>query len=231
MPYKFATASTNIPRSVDEITTEPTPMGSGATQNWPADVSELLDELRTDRGTALNEILPLVYHELRSTARRELAARSSDTMSPTALVHELYLKFSRTELQWRNHAHFFGVASLAMRNILLDRARRRSANKRGGMQGAVTLDETLTPADENAERFLELHEAINNLALIDVRLARVVECRFFGGLTEQETASVLGVTERTVRRDWIKARGLLFRALREPESPTQPTDPAERSST
>jgi RNA polymerase sigma factor (TIGR02999 family) len=178
-------------------------------------ITELLADLRSGRREAFDQILPLVYHELRRAARRELAARPSDSLSTTALVHELYLKFSRAErADWRNRAHFLGVASVAMRHILVDRARRRKAEKRGGPHRHVTLEDDLMAAvDNQAESLLELHEALDHLAKLDERLARVVECRFFGGMTEQETAEALHVAVRTVRRDWIKARGLLYQAL------------------
>ena len=186
---------------------------SGSTDD-ATQISELLAELRAGRREAFDQILPLVYHELRRTARRELAVRPSDTLSTTALVHELYLKFARTQsADWRDRAHFLSVAAVAMRHILVDRARRRSAEKRGGAYRDVSLDEELTTADDQAESLLELHEALGQLASLDERLARVVECRFFGGMTEQETAEVLGVTTRTVRRDWVKARGLLLQSL------------------
>lgn len=195
----------------------------------PADhttsITQLLADLRAGRREAFDQILPLVYHELRRAARRELAVRPSDSMSTTALVHELYLKFSRAERNdWRNRAHFLGVASVAMRHILVDRARRRKAEKRGGPHRHVTLEDDLTAAaDSQAESLLELHEALDHLAKLDERLARVVECRFFGGMTEQETAEALHVAVRTVRRDWIKARGLLYQAL----GPTAPRDPLQ----
>jgi RNA polymerase sigma factor (TIGR02999 family) len=177
-------------------------------------ITQLLADLRGGRREAFDQILPLVYHELRRAARRELANRPSDSLSTTALVHEMYLKFSRAERNdWRNRAHFLGVASVAMRHILVDRARRRKAEKRGGPHRHVTLDDGLTAADSQAESLLELHEALDHLANLDERLARVVECRFFGGMTEQETAEALHVTVRTIRRDWIKARGLLYQAL------------------
>ena len=177
-------------------------------------VTELLDDLRSGRREAFDRIVPLVYHELRRTARRELASRPSDTLFTTALVHELYLKFSRSpRSEWRDRAHFLRAAAVAMRHILVDRARRRAAEKRGGAQRAVTLDDSLTAADEQAESLLELHDALDHLASLDQRLAQVVECRFFGGMTEQETAEALNITERTVRRDWVKARGLLYQAL------------------
>ena len=182
-------------------------------------VSQLRDELRAGRTEALDEILPLVYEELRRTARRELAVRPSDTLSATGLVHEVYLKFSRSEnAEWQNRAHFLSVAAIAMRHILVDRARRRTAEKRGGNQRPVTLDENLVDGDHDPESLLELDEALTNLAKLDERLARVVECRFFGGMTEEETAESLGITARTVRRDWTKARALLYRALHDPPS-------------
>jgi RNA polymerase sigma factor (TIGR02999 family) len=180
----------------------------------PSTVTQLLDDLRAGRREAFDRIVPLVYHELRRTARRELAARPSDTLFTTALVHELYLKFSRSpRADWRDRAHFLRAAAVAMRHILVDRARRRAAEKRGGAQRTVTLDDSLTASDEQAESLLELHDALDQLATLDERLARVVECRFFGGMTEQETAEALNITERTVRRDWVKARGLLYQAL------------------
>ena len=177
-------------------------------------ISGLLADLRDGRHEAFDQILPLIYHDLRRAASRELAVRPSDTLSTTALVHELYLKFARTQrTDWRDRAHFLAVAGVAMRHILVDHARRRTADKRGGRQRHVTLDDGLIGAEGKAESLLELHDALAQLATLDERLARVVECRFFGGMTEQETAEVLGVTERTVRRDWIKARGLLYQAL------------------
>src|SRR5690349_603633 len=186
-----------------------TPSSSNASS-----LTELLADLRSGRREAFDRILPLVYHELRRVAHRELAARPSDSLSPTALVHELYLKFARAErADWRNRAHFLGVAAVAMRHILVDRARRRTAEKRGGPQRQITLDDNLNALDDNAESLLDLHEALDHLARLDPRLARVVECRFFGGMTEQETAEAVGVGVRTVRRDWIKARGLLYHAL------------------
>ena len=184
-------------------------------------VTELLAELRSGRREAFDQILPLVYHELRRVARRELAVRPNDSLSTTGLVHEMYLKFARAErADWRNRAHFLSVASVAMRHILVDRARRRTAEKRGGTQRPITLDDGLVDGANNPESLLELDEALNDLAKIDERLARVVECRFFGGMTEEETAESLGITARTVRRDWTKARAILYRALNDPPSHT-----------
>jgi RNA polymerase sigma factor (TIGR02999 family) len=177
-------------------------------------ITELLADLRAGRREAFDQILPLVYRELRVVARRELSARPNDSLSTTALVHELYLKFARADAaDWQNRAHFLGVASVAMRHILVDRARRRRADKRGGGQRHITLDDALVAAETQAESLLELHEALDTLATLNERLARVVECRFFGGMTEQETAEALNIAVRTVRRDWTKARGLLYDAL------------------
>lgn len=193
---------------------------------WPpvsaAAVSpQLRDELKAGRTDALDQILPLVYDELRRTARRELAVRPSDTLSATGLVHELYLKFSRSEgAGWQNRAHFLSVAAIAMRHILVDRARRRTAEKRGGAQRPITLDDGLVDGAHDPESLLELDEALNDLARLDERLARVVECRFFGGMTEEETAESLGITARTVRRDWTKAKAILYRALNDRPSDT-----------
>ena len=189
-------------------------------------VTALLAELRSGNRDAFDQILPLVYNELRRVARRELAVRPNDSLSTTALVHELYLQFVRAErADWRNRAHFLSVAAVAMRHILVDRARRRAAEKRGGPHRPVTLDENLASAGNQAESLLELHEALDHLARIDERLARVVECRFFGGMTEQETAEALQIGVRTVRRDWIKARGLLYHALG--ADLTRPIEPPE----
>src|SRR4051812_40010214 len=157
---------------------------SSASSDGTTKITELLADLRAGRREAFDQILPLVYQELHRVARRELAARPNDSLSTTALVHELYLKFARAErADWRNRAHFLGVASVAMRHILVDRARRRSAEKRGGPQRHVTLDDNVASTGQQADTLLELHEALDHLARIDERLARVVECRFFGGMT------------------------------------------------
>lgn len=184
-----------------------------ATDVTPA-ITDLLNDMRAGKRDAFDQVLPLLYQELRRYAQRELAARPSDTLSTTALVHELYLKFSRTQnADWKSRAHFLAAASVAMRNILVDRARRRTANKRGGQARVEPLDDNVASFDASADSLLELHDALEHLAGVNERLARVVECRFFGGMTEVETAEALGVTERTVRRDWVKARAILLQAL------------------
>src|SRR6478609_10308150 len=142
-----------------------------ASKTAVSSITELLGDLRAGRREAFDQMLPLVYAQLRRAARRELANRPSDSLSTTALVHELYLKFSRSErADWRDRAHFLGVAAVAMRHILVDRARRRTAEKRGGPSQHVTLDENLTATDTQAESLLELHEALDQLARLNERL-------------------------------------------------------------
>lgn len=155
------------------------------------------------------------YEELRAIAHRRLAGRGpGGTLSTTALVHETYLKLvEHSRAEWSDRAHFLAVASLAMRHVIVDLARERAAVKRGGSPLHVTLDEESAGAEDQAEIVLQLNEALERLAEWDPRLAQVVECRFFGGLTEAETAEALAVTVRTVQRDWVKARVLLRRAL------------------
>jgi RNA polymerase sigma factor (TIGR02999 family) len=198
-----------------QATLEREPAIDGSVSTGPStSITELLSDLRAGCRDAFDRILPLVYHELRRAARRELAIRPSDTLFTTALVHELYLKFSRSSrADWRDRSHFLRAAAVAMRHILVDHARRRGAEKRGGPGGTLTLDETMAVTENQIESLLEIHGALDQLALLEPRLADVIECRFFGGMTEQETAEALHITERTVRRDWVKARGLLYQAL------------------
>jgi RNA polymerase sigma factor (TIGR02999 family) len=177
--------------------------------------SEILDDLRSGRREALDRILPLVYDELRAIAHRRLAARESNgTLVTTGLVHEAYLKLvDQSSAEWRDRAHFLALASVAMRHVLIDRAKGRTALKRGGVRRRVTLDDAIASVDDQAESLLEIDDALDRLARIEPRLARVVECRFYGGLTEEEIAEALGVTVRTVERDWAKARMLLRHSL------------------
>ena len=174
----------------------------------------LLGELRSGHREAFDELYPRLYDELRAIGRRQLARYGGDSLlGSTALVNELYLKLvDQKHAEWRDRAHFLAVASMAMRQILVDRARERMAAKRGGGLQRDTLSD-VAAADEQAEEVLALDDAITRLAAVDQRLARVVECRFFAGLNEEETAEALGVTARTVRRDWVKARSLLASSL------------------
>jgi RNA polymerase sigma factor (TIGR02999 family) len=177
--------------------------------------SDVLTALRSSPHESIDRLVPLLYRELRVIAHRRLAAGArGGTLSTTALVHEAYLKLvDHSQAGWRDRAHFLALASLAMRHVLVDRAKARGALKRSGAHRRISLDEEEIGVDEQPEAILDLDEAMNRLAELEPRLARVIECRFFGGLTEEEIAAALGITVRTVQRDWTKARMLLQRAL------------------
>ncbi|HYS70514.1 MAG TPA: ECF-type sigma factor [Gemmatimonadaceae bacterium] len=164
---------------------------------------------------SLDEAVEVAYRELRAIAHRRLMARGRNgTLSTTALVNEAYLKLvEQSSVAWSDRAHFLALASLVMRHVLVDRARERIALKRGGARHRIDLDDEEIAVDAEPEIVLQLNDAMDRLAAFEPRLARVVECRFFGGLTEKETADALDVTLRTVQRDWVKARVLLRRAL------------------
>lgn len=164
---------------------------------------------------SLDELLPKVYDELRELARRRLRdEQAGHTLNSTALVHEAYLRLSSLDDgQWRDRAQFFALASTVMRHVLVDYARRRSAEKRGGSRSAVTLDPDRFAIEPRLPEFLAVNEALDQLALLDPRLVHVVECRFFGGLTARETAEALGTSLRTVERDWMRARAYLHELL------------------
>jgi len=164
---------------------------------------------------SFDQIFTLTYQELRAIAHRRLAAHAPNgTLSTTALVHEAYLRLGdQSPAALRDQSHFFALASLVMRHILVDRARERSALRHGGGHRHITLDDEVTAVADQSDAVLQINEALETLATVDPRLVQVVECRFFGGLTETETAAALGVTTRTVQRDWVKARVLLRHAL------------------
>jgi len=172
-------------------------------------------ELPSDEQAPLDELIEFAYHELRAIAHRRLAVGGGhSTLSTTALVHEAYLKLAdQSQSRWRDRSHFFAVASLAMRHVLVDFAKARATLKRGGERHRITLDEVDIAVDDQADALLQLNDALDRLADVEPRLAKVVECRFFGGLSEEEIANTLGVTVRTVRRDWVKARVMLQRVL------------------
>ena len=181
-----------------------------------ATVTGLLQAWRSGQTEAPDQLFSLVYDELSRIAHRQLGhERAGHTLDTTALVHEAYMRLvDQTHVQWADRSHFLAVATLAMRRILVDYARRSRSEKRGGTFKRVNLDDASLIAEDGAELLLAVDEALTGLAEVDQRLSRVVECRFFGGLTEEETAQVLGVTTRTVRRDWTKAKGWLHRVLR-----------------
>jgi RNA polymerase sigma factor (TIGR02999 family) len=161
---------------------------------------------------AAESLFPLLYDELRRIAHRQLGLeRTGHTLSTTALVHEAYVKLAdQTRAQFASRAHFLAVAAQAMRRILVEYARKARADKRGGKWHRLDLDQVDIPIEDRAEALVALDGALERLAALSPRLSQVVECRFFGGMTEEETATALGVTDRTVRRDWIKAKGWLL---------------------
>lgn len=162
----------------------------------------------------LDRLMPIVYDELRDVARRQLDGRGGGTLSATGLVHEAYLKISRqTRVSWRDREHFMALAGLAMRHVLVDRAKARLARKREGSARAITLEEQVIADENQPEVLLQISDALERLAAEEPRLARIVDCRFFGGFSDGEIADALDVTVRTVQRDWVKARVLLRRAL------------------
>ncbi len=175
------------------------------------DVTRLLRAWSDGDDDAFDALVPLVYDDLRSIARQHLRRRGGGlTLDTTALVHEAWLRLVDHErVAWEDRGHFLAVYSVVTRNLLVDLARRRAASKRGGDRRRVDLDRVELSVDEQADLILAVDAALRRLGEFDPRLARVVECRFFAGLTESETARAMECSERTVRRDWIKARALL----------------------
>lgn len=181
----------------------------------PPDVTQILREWSAGDRDAPARLMPLVYGELRRIARLNLIReRSEHTLQPTALVHEAYLKLvDQSRANWQNRAQFFGVAAQIMRRILVDHARTRTADKRGGHVPRLSLDEARFIPEESDADLLALDEALTRLALINERKSRVVELRFFGGLSADETAEVLDIHPATVRRDWTFAKAWLHREI------------------
>jgi RNA polymerase sigma-70 factor (ECF subfamily) len=176
--------------------------------------TNILSRIQRVDDAAAAELLPLVYDELRQLAARYMdRARAGHTLQPTALIHEAYLKLISGEQAFNSRAHFIGVAAHAMRQVLVDHARRRQADKRGGDWVRVTLDHADPSATVSCDEVLALHEAMDRLAAKQERLAHVVELRYFGGLTIKETAVVVGVSHTTVEDDWSLAKAWLAREL------------------
>ncbi len=179
-------------------------------------VTGILLRLSDGDRDAVNDLLPLVYEELRRLAGSYLRQERSDhTLQPTALVNEAYLKMvDINQISWQNKAHFVAVAANQMRRILVDHARRRNAFKRGGEFHILTLNDEIDKASDETTELIELDDALTELARMDALKAQIVEMRYFGGYSEVEVAQTLELTERTVRRDWEKARMLLMVALK-----------------
>lgn len=179
-------------------------------------ITELLEAWRNGDGDAERNLVPLVYQELRVLARRQLAGNRTETLRTTALVHEAYLKLGRrSRLAVEDRQHFFAIASKAMRQLIVDHARRRAAEKRGGQVALVSLEDADAPIAARAAEIVALNEALDRLSAVDEWLARVVELRFFAGLSVEETADALDCSPRTIKRDWRKARAFLHRELAE----------------
>lgn len=183
----------------------------------PGPITQLLDSWSSGDAAAMEQLLPLLYDLMRDIAERQLRREGEGhTLTPTALVHEAWLRISaQPGARITDRNHFLAIAAGTMRRILVDHARKRLALKRTGVLPPPTLDLAAASPEEWAVTVIAVHDALGRLGQVDERLQRVVEYRFFGGLTEEETAAVLGVTSRTVHRDWLKAKGWLLMALRD----------------
>ncbi|MEN3334060.1 MAG: hypothetical protein V7641_3425 [Blastocatellia bacterium] len=183
----------------------------------PQQISQLLVAWSNGDQAAIDQLMPLVYGELRQMAKRYMAGQpQGHTLQTTALIHEAYLKLVGQESKhWQNRAHFFGVAAQAMRHILVDYARSRHAAKRGGATRAVSLDEAALVTTDQASEMVSLDDALNRLADLAPRQSRVVELRYFGGMSVEEAAAVLKVSPETVTRDWRMAKAWLLRELQQ----------------
>ena len=178
------------------------------------DVTQLLSQWTDGDPRALDELLPLVYDELRRLARIYLQReRSEHTLQSTALVHEAYLRLVNQDVSWQNRAHFFGIAAQMMRRVLVDHARGRNASKRGDGVCRVTLDEEIMGAGEKDVDVIALDEALTSLAKFDPQQSRIVELRFFSGLSIEDTSEVLKISPATVKRDWAMAKAWLHREM------------------
>ncbi|HKF47740.1 MAG TPA: sigma-70 family RNA polymerase sigma factor [Terracidiphilus sp.] len=181
----------------------------------PGEVTHLLHELKRGQREAEERLIPLVYGELHRIAAAYLRREAPDhSLQPTALVHEAYLRLNDIkEIDWQSRSHFFAVSATVMRRILVDHARANRARKRGDGWDAVSLNEAILPSPERAPEILALDEALNRLSGLDPRQARIVELRFFAGMSEEEIGEVLGISSRTVKRDWRVAKAWLFKEL------------------
>ena len=181
----------------------------------PADtVARIVQRASAGDRKAVSKLMPLVYDELRRLARRYVQRERATTLQATALVHEAYLRLAKDKKQnWQGRTHFLAIAAIAMRRILVERARARAASKRGGSRTRITLDESLVVDKGKPVDLLALDHALTTLASLDAQQARIVELRFFGGLTVQETADAVGVSPASVKRGWTMAKAWLRREV------------------
>jgi RNA polymerase sigma factor (TIGR02999 family) len=179
------------------------------------EVTQILHEWSGGDRNAPERLMPFVYDELRRLARAFLSKeRGEHTLQPTALVHEAYLRLvDQTRANWQNRSHFYGIAASMMRRVLIDHARAHATGKRGGAAIRLSIDDLQIPLEQRAAGLLDLDEALQRLTEMDERKGRIVEMRFFGGLSDEEVAEALGVSVRTVLRDWKTARLWLYREL------------------
>ena len=184
------------------------------------DITQLLRDWGRGEESALDRLMPVVYNELRRIARNFMRRQNpGHTLQTTALVNEAFLNLvDSSRVNWQSRTHFFAISAQLMRRVMVDSARRRKSRKRGGEYLRVTLDNGADIAPESNTDLLALDEALTRLARLNPRHARIVELRYFGGLTEEQVAAALGVSERTVRRDWVLARSWLFRELTQKDS-------------
>jgi RNA polymerase sigma-70 factor (ECF subfamily) len=192
----------------------------------PADVTSLLNKLAAGDQEAAAQLVPLVYEELRHLAARRLRQERPDhTLQATALVHEAYVKLAaQRDAKWQNRAQFFGVASQVMRRILVDYARGQQRIRRGGKQQKLSLDDVLLVSPDRTEEVLTVHESLSRLERLDARQARIVELRYFGGLTVEELAEVVGISTKTVMRELNVAKAWLYGDLKDRRADAVPTD-------
>jgi RNA polymerase sigma-70 factor, ECF subfamily len=187
-------------------------------------VTGLLQSLQRENQDAIAELVPLLYAELRRLASSYLRRERSDhTLQPTALVHEAYLRLVGQNVRWKNRSHFFGVASQLMRRILVDYARSHRAAKRGGTLGKISFEDNIVVSKETAGNLVVIDELLNRLAALDPLQGRIIEMRFFGGLTVKQTAEALDISPATVKREWSVAKAWLSREMQRSGSSEGPT--------
>ncbi|NND71857.1 MAG: sigma-70 family RNA polymerase sigma factor [Rhodothermales bacterium] len=177
-------------------------------------ITQLLDSARDGDDEALHKLLPIVYDELRKIARSQRRKSGSETLNTTAIVHEAYEKLAKHESGWADRTHFFRVAAKAMRDVVVDYARRQNAAKRGSGVKVLDIDALPVISPERTDEILALDEALDRLAELDARQGEVVQLRYFVGLTIAETADVLGLSSATIKREWVSARAWLHREMR-----------------
>ncbi|MEP6923259.1 MAG: sigma-70 family RNA polymerase sigma factor [Pyrinomonadaceae bacterium] len=180
-----------------------------------SEITQILQDWNDGKEEAKERLLPFVYDELKRQARRLMSSeRSNHTLQPTALVHEAFLKLSeQSGIDWQNRSHFYGIASRLMRQILVDHARQHATKKRGNHPIHFSIDDVQIPVEERADSILILNEVLERLEKFDEQQVKIVEMRFFGGMSNQEIAESLGISERTVGREWQSARLWLYREL------------------